>query len=117
MALQWMIEQARDLYALRIDDARYRRYVLGEGRGEYQPPSATAAQHESLRGPWWIAEFLPLRERTWIDGVEHRKLRLRRPACRREIKPGSTLHQSVIERLEAGEYRPPNLPADYSVEP
>ncbi len=109
IVLEWMIKEARDNFGLLIDDDAYRRYVLGEGPG-YQGPSDTAAQHESLKGPWWLVEFLPQRERTWKSGTERRVWHFPRPARRRTIKDGSTLHGSVLSRMKAGTYKPRNLP-------
>jgi uncharacterized protein (DUF2235 family) len=105
VALQWMIEEAVEA-GMRIDDARYREAVLGESGG-YTAPSATAQQHKSLKGPWWIVEFLPQRYWSWEN--EKKVWHAPRPNRPRSIRKGS-LHASVLERLEKTDYDPPNLP-------
>ena len=108
--LQWMVEEARDRFDLLIDDERYQQYVFGNKRREYVAPDPLGPQHESLKGPWWVAELFPIRRRIWEGGVEKREWHMPRPSSRRAIKEGSTIHSSVLDRMAAGGYSPPNLP-------
>jgi hypothetical protein len=62
--------------------------------------------HESLRGPWWVAEFLFKRHFDWPRKEERRRMNLGR---RRTIPPGSLIHQAAYQR--GGEYLK-RLPAD-----
>lgn len=105
--LSWMVAEAHDARLL-VDLARYQDVVLGEGSGAYVKPSPTAELHKSLRGLWWLLEYLPgrsLRKNTPL------RLPLARP---RGIPDQSVIHQSVLDRIAAlGAYRPPNL---YNVE-
>ena len=111
-ALEWMITEARG-FGLKVDESAYRRYVLGmKGRkpaGGYIGPGP-GEMHQSLKGPWWIAEFLP--QRVWDTEVERRRWQLiPRPSSPRSIRQGDTLHRSVLERIMEGGYCPANLKA------
>ncbi|MGI9242196.1 MAG: phospholipase effector Tle1 domain-containing protein, partial [Verrucomicrobiales bacterium] len=111
-ALEWMIAEARG-FGLKVDSPAYRRYVLGtEGRkpaGGYIGPGQ-GQMHQSLIGPWWIAEFLP--QRVWDSELERRRWQLiPRPSMPRSLRDGDTLHQSVLDRIADSEYRPENLKA------
>jgi hypothetical protein len=74
--------------------------------------TVTAPKHESLRGLWWLAEFVPKRFRdpakdfatTWmIHGG--------RP---RYVAEHSHIHVSVIERQRLlPAYRPQNIPNEF----
>ncbi len=57
VALQWMLREARAA-GLLIDQAK-EDIVLGAVHNNYVPPDPSAVEHESLKGIWWIAEFLP----------------------------------------------------------
>jgi uncharacterized protein (DUF2235 family) len=113
IALEWMIEEARP-FELLIDDDRYEMYVHGTHAGKphknYVGPDAEGPQHESLKGAWWAAEYLP--QRVWdpIAGRRHMQW-VPQPARSRPIPPGSTLHPTVLSRMKAGSYAPPNLPS------
>jgi hypothetical protein len=73
-----------------------------------KPPNPWAEpQHESLKGPLWhIAEFVP--KLTYNPLTERRGLSI--GAGRgRIVHDGAQLHRSILERLRAGQYAPPNL--------
>ncbi len=107
IALKWMIEEACSAkFGLKIDKEKYNRYVLGLGKdGKYVGPDAAAEPHESLKGAWRAVQYLP--QRVW-DPIEKRKaLRFREQL--RPIEDRSTLHHSVLSRMGARDYKPPNL--------
>jgi uncharacterized protein (DUF2235 family) len=104
--LKWMIDEATGgKFELLVDEAKRDRYVLGKSKGEYVAPSATADRHESLKGAWWLVQFLP--RSVWLIDEEREGIQF--PPKHREIEPGATLHRSVIERMAQAKYSPENL--------
>ncbi len=109
LALKWIIDEARDSFALLVDSELFDRVVLGKvPTDRYVGPSHTAQQHESLKGPWKVAEYLP--QRKWDPKSRRKKLRRPTPSRPRPIADGSTLHQSVLKRMQDVNYTPANLP-------
>jgi hypothetical protein len=120
-----MIEEALQS-GLVIDDDERNRIVpqhpteATEDEPYHAAPDASVPLHTSLKGPWWIAEMVPKR---YKDPRRDFKPSWRIPLGRRRfMKEGSTIHASVVERMEATSdskkpYRPPRLPASYEVEP
>jgi len=108
ISLEWMIEEAcQKPFDLKINDIKYNRYVLGtDSDGKYTGPDHLADAHESLKGPWWIVQYLP--QRVWLP-VENRKA-IRFPQQIRPIEDGSSLHHSVLRRMKESSYTPSNLP-------
>ena len=86
---------------------------LGVGSGLSQP-DALAMQHQSLTALWWPGEILP--RRSWDSQSNKKSWRWPNFAKRRAIAPGSTVHQSVVERLnhpptaDKPTYKPKKLP-------
>jgi uncharacterized protein (DUF2235 family) len=108
IALNWMIRQAQP--DLLVDQAKLEA-LLPSGSVSIDRPKL----HESLKGWWKAAEYVP---RTYRDPADNWKRRWKiYRGERRFIAEGSVLHKSVIERMKAGGYDPPNLPADYQAEP
>lgn len=107
IALKWMIDEAcSEKFGLMIDQEKHNRYVLGLDKDkEYVEPDALAESHKSLKGVWWLVQYLPLLD--W-DPAKKRKT-FRCPKQLRSIKERSTLHHSVVRRIEESEYKPPNL--------
>ena len=108
IALDWMIREAQP--DLLIDQARLKSLL---------PPGAVSIDrpkiHDSLKGWWKAAEYLP---RTYRDPAGNWKRRWKIYAGeRRFIADGSLIHESVVARKKAGGYNPPNLPARYQTEP
>jgi hypothetical protein len=74
--------------------------------------------HVSLKGAWWILEFLPKRAK-WKEWPERKAilgwyLPMGEP---RLIPEGAILHRSVVERqTKDPTYRPINLPSIYTIE-
>ncbi len=58
ISLQWMVEQAK-VFGLRFQPKAEVAVIPVQDTAAFVAPSATAMQHESLRGFWWIAEFVP----------------------------------------------------------
>ena len=81
-------------------------------------PCATAAAHESLRGLWWLVELLPKGTRDLTNNYAARwviPLGRRRQIFQISGLP-ARIHSSVEERLASGnDYKPPNLPLQYTV--
>jgi hypothetical protein len=69
--------------------------VLGKSGGGYAPPDAKAEAHESLKGAWWLAEFLLKRHYNWKTRKWERHANL---GHRRTIPPKSLIHQSAYDR-------------------
>src|SRR5262249_6689795 len=117
IALQWMIDEA-SAAGLRVDAAKRDR-VLGFTDPAFTKPNEKAAMHNSLHGFWWVLEFLP--KRYWSTTSTPPDYKWYWPLGRRRfIAPGSTVHSSVIVRMNAQlspPYKPANLPTDYNVTP
>jgi hypothetical protein len=110
ITLQWMVEEAKK-FNLQVDDSNYQKQLQGKFPAPFQP-NAGAVANESLRWFWWIVEFLPMNYT-----LRHNSFRLPSVGRRRKIPVGSIVHQSVIDRVTAGNYKPPNLPTPGSFEP
>jgi uncharacterized protein (DUF2235 family) len=93
-ALGWMIEEAKA--AGLLVDPEKRAEVLGlTGGGRYVPAKADAPSHESLKGAWNIAEFIPKRHWNWKTSAWEHRMNLYR---RRTIPPGSLIHDAAYLR-------------------
>lgn len=97
IALEWMVQEAR-AYGLIVDQLKMRE-VLGFSGGNWTAPNVNAEKHESLKGFWKIAEFIPKKHFNWSKSREERRMNLFR---RRTIPAGSLIHESVFAR--GGEY-------------
>jgi uncharacterized protein (DUF2235 family) len=92
LALEWMLDEAEP-QGLNVD-ARKKRDILG-GSHPNVPPDPNGHMHESLKGAWKIAEYVPKRHFNWqTRRNERRPNRFRR----RTIPAGSVIHWSVYER-------------------
>lgn len=110
IALQWMVNEAEPA-GLRVDQNR-KADILGGKPPYVAPDPLTRNQHESLRGPWWIAELWPkIANVETSPGIwtKHLRMNLGR---RRWIAPNPVLHPSVQQRLadKSLGYAPSNLP-------
>lgn len=105
IALGWMLDEA--VAAGLLVDERRRLEVMGLTPGSrYVQPDPKAAAHESLRGAWHLAEYVPKKHYDWRTGREERRMNRHR---RRTIPAGSLVHVSAFERGD--DYRR-RLPAD-----
>jgi len=129
IALQWMIEEAM-CCGLEVDRKRYAAVVPQTTSASgyrtddedqetefHSPPDFRGPIHESLRGFWWIPEFIP---KMYFDPREEYRKKLMIPRGRRRwIPEGSVIHESALCRMREPvmRYDPPNLPGQYQVIP
>jgi uncharacterized protein (DUF2235 family) len=105
VALDWMLQEAKG--AGLIVDPEKEQEILGAAPGSrYIRPDANAEPHESLRGAWHLAEFVPKKHYDWKTGRTSRRMNLYR---RRTIPPGSKVHESAWLRKGGYSLR---LPSD-----
>lgn len=117
LTLRWMLDEAA-VAGLRVDSAKRDR-VLGITDPAFAKPDEKAPMHDSLHGFWWPLELLPKRYWSWTATPPGYKWRwpLGRP---RFIAAGSTIHSSVVARMNAQlspPYKPSNVPDDRKVTP
>ncbi|EMR7682011.1 DUF2235 domain-containing protein [Pectobacterium carotovorum] len=117
--LIWMLEEAQKA-GLTYDEECRRAISKGgkltRGGETFVPPDATGILHRSLRGLWWLLEYIPKNKR-WREWCTSRPTFLGRylPLGEpRAIPPGSLIHASVRERMAKDpHYRPINLNGSY----
>lgn len=98
VAFKWMLEEAKAHGLLTIPEREVE--VLGGTAGStYCPPDAKAARHESLKGWWYLGEFILKKHYDWKSGKWGRRANLFR---RRTIPPKSCIHESAYMR--GGDY-------------
>jgi uncharacterized protein (DUF2235 family) len=108
ISFTWMLEEAKAA-GLLINPDRLAAVVHPEPD---EPRPWADLKHESLEGPWLLAEYFPKRvwnskkqERVWAIGD-----------CRyRSIPSGALIHRSALLRIRdaALKYAPPNMAADF----
>jgi uncharacterized protein (DUF2235 family) len=113
IALKWMVGQA-ETAGLFINQ-QMKATVLPQRDvpgANYVAPCAGGPLHESLKGWWWLAEFIPKRYR---DPSANFATRWMIHAGRhRHVNDGAKIHQSVFDRTKlVSTYRPTNLPSQY----
>ncbi len=112
-ALTWMLDEAEKA-GLKVNPDR-RKMVLGEGTSSsaaaelYKRADPTHPIHKSLKGSWWLLEFLPHRYYDKALKKEQWRIPMGVP---RHVPPGSVVHPSVMERMQDKQmhYAPPNVP-------
>lgn len=113
--LLWMVNEAKAA-GLRVNTAMVNYLVLGKPRRDshrtYVPPDWKAAAHRSLKGFWWLLEFIPklVKWREWKarPSLLGLYLPLGEP---RPIADEALIHGSALDRMNAVPgYRPVNLP-------
>jgi hypothetical protein len=107
ISFAWMIREAQAA-GVRFDAARVAEFLSPDPPPAGQEWSASRA-HASLTGAWWLFEFLP--KKYWDFHSQPPQYRFRIPLGKpREVPPGTLLHRSIIDRMQAlPAYRPPNL--------
>jgi uncharacterized protein (DUF2235 family) len=112
IALKWMVEQAKG-FGLRFQSSLEAAIIPPVDSPKYAAPNAAGPQHESLKGSWWIVEFLPKPIKdpaanfapSWIIHRGHP----------RYLTDGANIHISVLERQTiVSSYRPSNLPTRFN---
>jgi uncharacterized protein (DUF2235 family) len=110
IALRWMLSEA-EIAGLKVNQQR-KPELLGTEAPCGAPDPASANQHESLQGFWWIAEVWPkVVHKLTPEGDWKASLRFNF-GRRRFIPDGCLVHESVEQRLAAAKppYKPSNLP-------
>jgi uncharacterized protein (DUF2235 family) len=105
IALEWMIEESR-ASGLLFDDEKV-ALVLGKRGQGYVPPDPDAEMHDSLKGAWRIAEFIP--KRHWDEETRSESWRINN-FHRRNLGIRPCVHDAAFER--GGNYASTRLPAD-----
>jgi len=119
IALEWMLCEAVSL-GLLVDPAKADQVLARVPLTTIPPPQPfppNPAQkiNVSLKGAWWILEFLP---HSYYDFPAKKKKWSIPLGARRVIPEGSVLHETVIEKLKVdADYKPPNLPQSSRTEP
>ena len=116
--LLWMIDEATKC-GLKVNQATVNQLAWGIQRKgspySYVAPDVRGELHTSLRGLWWILEYLP--KSAWYREWPARKSYFGYyipDAEPRLIPDGAFIHESAILRMDAmPSYRPVNLPKQY----
>jgi uncharacterized protein (DUF2235 family) len=115
--LLWMIREAKAA-GLKVNTAMVNYLVLGKPRRDsertYKPPDVEGDLHKSLKGFWWLLEFIPKLAK-WREWSARRTLLgLYLPVGEpRPIADDALVHWSALGRRERNsDYRPVNLPPD-----
>ncbi len=111
ITLQWMLGHAEA--AGLVFNPQAKAVVLPvQDTPSQAAPRADAEQHESLRGWWWIVEFLPKRIKDPAANFASRwMLHAGRP---RYLVQNAKIHATVIKRKALlPSYRPRNLPGQF----
>ena len=109
LALKWMVGQA-ERFGVRFNPEAKAIVIPEQDTQDYAAARASAVQHESLQGWWWIAEFVP---KSIKDPANDFKPRWIVPRGRyRHVLENSKIHGSIFERMKNNRpaYKPTNLP-------
>lgn len=115
-SLEWMLKEA-SIAGLLLDPSQTAVAAISASgsAGLFSQPLMKI--HESLGGWWRLAEWFPKIATRGPLGKTRTRAYLPRGE-RRFIAEGSTIHQSVVDRRDAGVgYNPLNLPKAMSIEP
>jgi uncharacterized protein (DUF2235 family) len=116
--LLWMIDEATKC-GLQVNQATVNQLAWGIQRKgspfSYVAPDVQGELHTSLRGAWWILEYVP--KRAVYKEWPARKVYFGHyipDGEPRFIPDGAIIHESVFQRMDAmPSYRPVNLPKQY----
>ena len=116
--LLWMIDEATKC-GLGVNQATVNQLAWGVQRKgspfSYVVPDVRGELHTSLRGAWWILEYLPksAKYREWPARKTHFGYYIP-DAEPRFIPDGAIIHESALARMDAmPSYRPVNLPKHF----
>jgi uncharacterized protein (DUF2235 family) len=111
--LAWMVQEAQGA-GLRFDATMKAAILPEHDTDEYAAASVEAMQHESLRGCWWVPEFIPKKWRAPTDNWTPKWIIHR--GGHRLLVGHCLIHESVVARkTEVPGYDPPNWPTDYEI--
>jgi hypothetical protein len=105
-SFEWMVQEAQAC-GLLIDQTRLQEVISRTPPCEFPWKEQ---QHESLSGPWWIAEIFP--KRVW-NGKQQRLDWQSGMGRHREIPSGSLIHRTALLRIRDYNYKPPNLSPEF----
>jgi uncharacterized protein (DUF2235 family) len=112
IALKWIVGQAKG-FGLRFQPYLEAEIIPPMDNVKYAAPNPAALQHESLKGLWWIVEYLPKRIKDPAANFAPRWIIHRGQP--RFLTDGSDIHMSVFEREKlVSSYRPSNLPSRFN---
>ena len=108
ITLKWMVSEA-EANDLKIDDAVKAAIIPSSDTATACAPNPLAIMHKSLKGFWWLAEYIPKRIHDPRRNYEKRwSIHGGRP---RYVHPGADIDPAVADRQGRDEsYNPPNLP-------
>jgi uncharacterized protein (DUF2235 family) len=116
--LLWMIDEATKC-GLQVNQATVNQLAWGIQRKgspySYVVPDVRGDLHTSLRGAWWILEYIPksAKYKEWPARKSHFGYYIP-DAEPRFIPDGAIIHESALMRMDAmPSYRPVNLPKQY----
>jgi uncharacterized protein (DUF2235 family) len=108
ISLEWMLREAQQA-GLRTDAQQINSIVFDTAHGGVSGPDINQKVHTSLKGFWWLLEYIPRRRRRtgqyFFPGGR-----------RRTIPDGALIHQSVIAKTENNPDYTPNLPSHHTIE-
>jgi uncharacterized protein (DUF2235 family) len=120
--LIWMIDEATKC-GLAVNPRTVNQLAWGVQRKgspfSYVAPDVRGELHDSLRGPWWVLEFLPksAKYKEWPERQTYLGFYIP-DAEPRLIPEDAFIHESVVKRMDAlAAYRPVNLPARFQTVP
>ncbi|KRQ94261.1 hypothetical protein CQ12_17945 [Bradyrhizobium jicamae] len=116
--LLWMIDEATKC-GLKVNQATVNQLAWGVPRKgspfSYVVPDIRGDLHTSLKGAWWLLEYLPKSAtyKEWPARKTHFGYYIP-DAEPRFIPEGAVIHESALQRMDAlPSYRPVNLPREY----
>jgi uncharacterized protein (DUF2235 family) len=110
ITLEWMLCEAVSL-GLHVNVYNADKVLGRHPPAPPIPPNPAQPLNVSLSGFWWLLEILPHHYYNWTTGKKYWKIPLGSP---RTIPPGSTFHQSVVDKIALDPtYKPTNLPPDW----
>ncbi|WOH66045.1 DUF2235 domain-containing protein [Bradyrhizobium sp. BWA-3-5] len=116
--LLWMIDEATKC-GLKVNQATVNQLAWGVQRKgspfSYVAPDIRGDLHTSLKGAWWLLEYLPksARYKEWPARQSYFGYYIP-DAEPRFIPDGAVIHESALQRMDAlPSYRPVNLPKHF----
>ena len=115
IALRWIVGHA-ETAGLKVNSTVKTKLLPVHDQPRQASPRCDAEIHESLRGFWWVAEYLPKRIKDPAANYAPRWIIHR--GKRRFVADGAKIHTSVIDRMaRVGTYRQTHLPKGYTQVP